>query len=454
MDELKDVLGKPSWHYDLIERKGKKDGEDQPSVYELMVAKYLHAAMGTPELLRKALEVAEPSSAWGFSYHLAQTPHWETMLDLVVEFLNASTELDFVCGFMVGLDQADVDLPTQIVEALDEQGLDPSYAVRATLLGDIRNWKRGYDRVMKLAPALNGRALWSMFDFCRGVWPKKLRSKERAEVIGLIAEKAANGDPEASAFGLNLLSMWKPKRSSDDPKSAMHFSPEISRHALVVLEAVVNQDRVEEYHWKKVASLINPDCFVEHIAVVSRILLGRHFQLRDVSLGALIELARDHPEEVMKSLGSLAFVESTKPYFFYRRFRGLLRTIGDQVVMDWVQENGTTAAVAIARHVDSPAPTPEEPDHLPKLTKWLLEEYGEDDDVFAEFIAGRHHGETGIVVPEAMLSAGKTAEDKYGPYLEHANQRVRQWAEYEISSAHSQVKFAKHLLKDEEERNE
>jgi hypothetical protein len=131
--------------------------------------------------------------------------------------------------------------------------------------------------------------------------------------------------------------------------------------------------------------------------------------------------------------GARALDPEAGVYFYVSEFHGLFESIGLDVVRRWIErEAGVAGARAIARHVDSPLPTPENPMQVPPLTEWLLSEFEDDERVFDEFCVGRHSGE---VYVGSMSRYFEDTEERMKPYLNHPLRRIREWAQYEIANA-------------------
>ena len=109
--------------------------------------------------------------------------------------------------------------------------------------------------------------------------------------------------------------------------------------------------------------------------------------------------------------------------------RELVDQLPPDVVIAWVHHHGLEAARAIARHLRPPYLAEAGVPIVPEVLNTILREY-DDDQVFANFLAGSHSGEVwwgnGA---ERFRQAAETAKK----FLTDKNPRIREWAQNEIT---------------------
>ena len=94
------------------------------------------------------------------------------------------------------------------------------------------------------------------------------------------------------------------------------------------------------------------------------------------------------------------------------------------------------AAVRIARHLNGPRVDEQGNPVVPELADWLLTEFEEEEDVFAEFCMGRHGGE--VRMGHARDRRGEV-EALVRPFRNHSKRWVREWAEYEMKELEFEI---------------
>ncbi len=111
------------------------------------------------------------------------------------------------------------------------------------------------------------------------------------------------------------------------------------------------------------------------------------------------------------------------------------------VVIDWLKEHGVEGARTLARHV----PPPFVDNGVPKLnpiTEFLMANFGDDDAVYASFVAGLHSG--GVFagpISDWMMRGVALAEH----FLTSSIPAVRRWALSEVEYGTQQAEqFRQH----------
>lgn len=288
--------------------------------------------------------------------------------------------------------------------------------------------ERGFDRVR--AAIQRGAGLHCLAGFMSKEWDGLLTDERQAEILGWMLPALSSGDQLAHRLAFQMMGVWVYSRPVVGPETASALK-ELLRAALE------SNGTVDAFHWKLCADLIpneagfKADVFAD--ALTRR--QPMRFDLEERAREGLTALASTDPDQVMEALGARMLEEGRSYLFFVAVFRDLFEAIGLDAVRGWVARSGVEGARRIARHVESPSPTPGDPLHVPPLTLWLLTEFESDDRTFREFCAGRHSLDVIVGSPDHPAEV----EDRVKAYLEHPARRIREWAQYEIEHARHQA---------------
>ncbi|MBN4054954.1 hypothetical protein JYT15_00435, partial [Acidimicrobium ferrooxidans] len=330
----------------------------------------------------------------------------------------------FVIGYLRGQAvQNDGVLPEVLASTLAEipnsTGL---WAVDAVLLTDVapRGWRLVQSKLADLGldhPSLPLRRM-------RYPWAEVLEDQQLVEVVECLLELDAGGDSQALGVALDLAAGW------------FRRAPELATQALnhvvqLVLEKIIARDEgYAEHDWASVMDVVaqhSPDVAAR---LAARVLGGCEsaVSLYRSAVGNLIKLAESYPQLVMDSVGQQLLLKERAVYFCLFEYRGLFEAIGLDAVRDWLAANGPDNARYMSRHIQSPYLNAEGVGHVPPLTAWILDEFQDDEDVFREFLIGRHSGEVRV---GHSRDRTQDVQDLVAAFSNHDLRRVREWAEHE-----------------------
>ena len=144
----------------------------------------------------------------------------------------------------------------------------------------------------------------------------------------------------------------------------------------------------------------------------------------------LVKAATLKPKELMDLLGDVLLNEETRMIFEIVRHEGVFEKIGQQVIEDWIAENGSDYMGNIASHLASPFVDQHGQVVVPTVLDWLFSIYEDDDEMFEGFLSGRHR--LNVRVGNVEIAE---VEHAMKPFMEHPSRRVRDWALWEIQQA-------------------
>jgi hypothetical protein len=422
---IREVTGRERW-----EHKGTfaEDREEQTSaIYEHLAAEVVKSPQ-VMDRLREWFDSDRARSAFEFGSALARHDDSFVLLERMVINLIEDRATNLLIGYFDGVKRKFRALPEPLSQLLDTAGeAHPLSVTLITLQSDISD--AGFERLLRVAPLFGPNPSARLAALRYGEWAEKLSEKQKAQVVELLASLGRGGDLWAYKVALDLITYWGHK--------AWEVLPErIASPVTEMLEACLEgTHHFDAWDWPRVMRKLPPSHNLKKIDLLTKALIGRarSIEIHNDALNMLCELAKDMPEDVMRSVGARALEPETGPYFLFSKFHGLFEDIGLDVVRRWIEGvAGVAGARAIARHVDSPLPVRDNIVQVPPLTEWLLSEFEDDDQVFNQFCAGRHDGEMYV---GSMSRYFEDTEERMKPYLNHPLRRIREWAQYEVSNA-------------------
>lgn len=250
-----------------------------------------------------------------------------------------------------------------------------------------------------------------------------LTSEELAEVLRVLLEAVNAGHESSARVAVHLIGYGVTHAPDRGSVVDMMFE---------LLARTANDGGGESYWWARSVEALAAADPVRSSRVASLGLCGEYFQ-REESQKVLIELARTHPEEVMREVGTVMLDESSGMQVFVGDYRELFSSLPFDVVARWLLQSASVeGARKIARHLVSPYISSAGDLIVPKLTEFVLETFEDDDLTFAEFRAGTSSSR-GLV---GNFAAQLNAEAEMAkPFLSHHLRRIREWAAFRIESA-------------------
>lgn len=225
---------------------------------------------------------------------------------------------------------------------------------------------------------------------------------------------------------------------SETRPDAPVLDAEFDELAWFVAEQTVTDEIGVDFWWGEIVKRSMATVGPERSAnLLIEALTGSNFHIQEISDQLLGQLAKAHPDIVLDALGKLILDEQNSWKFNVSRFSVFLSLPMDAIAR-WLDKTGVKGALAVARHVPAPSVTSEGAPSLHPLTELLLEKFGENESVFAEFTAGVHSLQSymGDIAGQKEQEA-KNAEK----FLNHRLPSVRRWADIEIGSAKRDAEY-------------
>jgi hypothetical protein len=133
--------------------------------------------------------------------------------------------------------------------------------------------------------------------------------------------------------------------------------------------------------------------------------------------------------------------DTKRCFFMFGQYKKLLQAFSDDSMIKFFSEIDMESRRALARFLPAPYYNNDMP-IFPKITRFILEKYGEDADFFNEFCSGLHSLQ--------MYSGDISEQHKKEAELAKAffadkNKIIRKWSHYEYDNAIVQAEYWKRL---------
>ncbi len=279
------------------------------------------------------------------------------------------------------------------------------------------------------------------------VWvgSRKTTPQEAGRAARLLLSLAKAGDREVIDVAVDFVA-YQINKSNPEGKSEvlLEIFDQNLEHLWSLMDLFVANPGREDFWFAQVlraAIELDPARGCE---LASRMIVGDSYPMKGEGEKLLAELAQSHPVEMMEAVGNRITDDTTKDYFFVRKF-SFLAAMPFDVVKGWLTKVGVVGARAIARHLVAPSVAADGRPHVDQLTRFVLTTFEDDDRTFSEFVAGVHsyQGYWGSY-SEARQKEALQAK----AFLNDGSRRIRQWAVLEMQKAEEDARI--HGIREDE----
>jgi len=166
------------------------------------------------------------------------------------------------------------------------------------------------------------------------------------------------------------------------------------------------------------------------------------YETSEAAIGLFSTVAAQRPQELMDGIGRFLLSGERNVSFLFRKYP--IVSLPEDVVIGWLEKHGLAGARLLARHVPGPFMGNNGPDLNP-ITRFILERYGDDEQVFSSWVAGMYNGQA-FAGSIADYTARRAAMAE--PFLSFPIEAVRRWASGQVQYADEYV--PKFKLEEEE----
>jgi hypothetical protein len=427
---LRGIVGKDIWHHSIREDIHKEESEISPLVEE---------AFADPRLLEANLAFLtspEARSATTFGVLLGRKDISGNCLAPILSAARETRSSALLRGYVGGLLQSSPGQRDRTSHILDElEGDDPEMAAEI-IIADV-NATNPVTRLTRLVGEGKLSPRYLQYLHFGGI-VQGASGPQFAEVLKVLTPQEC--PPESVKTAVELIGdrMRGVELADESPET-------VATIKRVLALSAVTEDRCD-YWWRDA---------MEHFAstdpwwtaeVASAAFSGDDFHKRDDASSILSRIAAENPDAVMAVIGEALLDPKRRWRWQIGSNRGVFSSLPVQVVMDWIAKTGVEGARRVARHLSSPAVAEDGTLIVPELTERVLVAYGDDDQVFREFVVGRHDMEASW----GPVSAHHEEHARVARvFLNHALPVIRRWAERELAGAEESAKFWRKHEEDE-----
>ncbi|MEP0872383.1 hypothetical protein NDA01_21445 [Trichocoleus desertorum AS-A10] len=329
------------------------------------------------------------------------------------------------------IDQLENQAPTSALELFTAGGIDTKALERALRLIDAGILSLNY-----------------LGKFILGLTQRPLFLEEFHEILKRLVSSIKQ-EPTESVIktAIELVAYRLQSEQRESQLSLIQADAAIRTLIWELLEETARNTCGEDYHWDQILRDMARIDIDEAIEIASLALVSEDSQQKMTAEKILVDLAEARSEQVMQKVGEVILNEEYSWQFYIEEFRFLIRSLPFEAMQKWLREVGVVGAQRIARSL--PIPYLDEVGNpvVPAFTEFVLSEFEEDDSTFRYFCSGSHS----LQVYSGDIASQKEKEAEIAKkFINHPLRRVREWAQYEISSSRQDAKFWRQL--DEERR--
>ena len=251
-----------------------------------------------------------------------------------------------------------------------------------------------------------------------------------------LLDAAREGDQDAANTGIDFI-VFLLMRTTDSEDKLVWLQTVFNDESLDVIfglleQATLTTRRLSHWFSQIFARVLpaNPD---RATSILIQMMQSESYETSEAAAGLFASVAAVRPQQLMDGIGEVMLSKERSLSFLFRKFP--IVSLPEDVVIQWLEKHGLEGARLLARHVPGPFMGSHGPDLNP-VTRFILERYGNDDNVFSGWVAGMHNGRAFAgSIADHMGQRASMAE----PFLNFPIEAVRRWARGEIMFANENV---------------
>ncbi len=434
-DRLVEEVGPDSWDHHLEQT----DWEGR--IRELASQLLQHEDDFDRELLWLNSDKARSSVEFGVQ--LGQLDEGLKFLDRIVVVCSASRNPNLARGYFAGVsDTARPKLPSDTAEVIRKKlnaSLDELWEKDPILGFHVMTPSGGFVQSFARAIAgVLGKKIRAGFLRTFAAWngPRHTSPVEARIAAQTLLDAAREGDEDAADTGIEFLVFLLMRMNDSEGKLAWLqtvFNDESLDVIFGLLEqATLKTSRLSHWFSQIFARVLpaNPD---RATSILIRMMQSESYETSEAAAGLFASVAAVRPKQLMDGIGEAMLSKERSLGFLFRKFP--IVALPEEIVIQWLEKHGLEGARLLARHVPGPFMGSHGPDLNP-ITRFILEKYGNDDNVFSAWYAGIHSG--GAFAGSIADHVGQRAS-MAEPFLNFPIEAVRRWARNEIKFADENV---------------
>jgi hypothetical protein len=430
-DRLVEEVGPDSWDHNLEQT----DWESR--IRELASHLLQHEDSFDQELPWLSSDKARSSVEFGVQ--LGRLDEGLKFLDRIVTVCLANRNPNLARGYFAGVSEtARPKLPSDSAEVVRKKlsaSLDEMWE-KDPVLGFHVMTPSG-DFVQSFARAIIGvreKKIHAGFLHTFVAWngPRHTSPVEARLAAQTLLAAAREGDEEAADTGIEFM-VFLLMRTPDLEDKLVWLRNVFNDESLDVIFGLLEQATLKSKklsHWfSQIFDRILPANPDRATSILIQMMQSESYETSQAAIGLFASVAAVRPQRLMDGIAEVMLSKEWRLNFLFRKFP--IVVLPEDVVIQWLEKHGLEGAKLLARHVPGPFMGSNGPDLNP-VTRFILERYGNDDNVFSAWFAGIHSG--GAFAGSIADHVGQRAS-MAEPFLNFPIEAVRRWARAEITFA-------------------
>ena len=430
-DRLVEDVGPDSWEHHL------EQTEWEHRIAELASHLLQHEDHFDTELPWLSSEKARSSVEFGAQ--LGRFDENLSLLDRIVAACRATRNPNLLRGYFAGVGQnMQPKLPSDAAEFAHQKlnmCLDVLWADNPVLAFHVMTPSGEF--VNSFARAINGvreKKIAAGFLRTFAAWngPRHTSPAEARLAAQTLLETALEGEEDAGDTGIEFI-VFLLMRAGDSEDKLIWLQTVFEDQFLDVIFGLLEQAAQKSKrlsHWfPQIFARILPANPDHATLILIQMMQSDSYETSQTAAGLFASAAAARPQQLMDGIGAAVLSKERNLRFLFRKFP--ITLLPEEIIIQWLEKHGLEGARLLARHVPEPFMGANGPELNP-VTRFILENYGNDNMVFSSWFAGIHSGGAFAgSIADHMEQRATRAE----PFLNFPIEAVRRWALAEIKFA-------------------
>lgn len=358
-------------------------------------------------------------------------------LDMIMESVAETQASGLARGYIVGLLNSYPQHNTIVNQWIDKfETQIPTVAYELFRAGGKKT--KAVERALKLVDegSLD-------LDYLGGFFPGLLSTEEFYEILTRLVNSVKKENHSATKIANNLIAQRIDVDKREDKRENNKIIIEETKIQNLVwqfLEATSSYIKSEEYDWEIILRSAAKLDVEKAVEIASLAILSENYQQKMNTEKILVDLAKRHPNLVMKNVGKVILDEEYGWHFEIEKYRFLIQNLPLEAMKKWLNSVGVAGARRIAKQLSLPYLDWDNNSQpvVPPLTEFVLSEFEDDEETFRKFCISSHNLQ--FYVGDNVAHKNKEIEIAQS-FLNHPLRRIREWASYEINSCQQDAKY-------------
>jgi hypothetical protein len=424
------LIGQDPWHQQF---RGDRDAWGQA------LAALAAELLASPDTLARELSwlcSPEARSAFHLGQALGAGDHEGILLERVLGEVPEAGGTPLARGYLDGLRRHQLQLLERANDQLDRlEASAPRLAYEVLWAGGDQ--VRQFERLLRMVDA-GGIPPECLRSLEHGVGDRPLTVGELRQALARLEEAAQDGNGATAHAAVHLLYSYLHRDRQAPAAERLRAEPGLLEELEAVLRLALAAGGHEPTFWMRLLEDLSEVTGDRAVGIVVCALGSEDSNMRALAQQQLVGLAGAHPQAVLREFGAALLSPSAGWQYSIDDFSHLLRELPIAAVREWLESAGVAGARVLARHLEPPHLDGEGRPVVPELTTFVLERFGNDEEVFREFCAGTHSGEvySGDIAAEFEREAEVARR-----FLGYPLPRVREWAADAVEVARRQAAY-------------